>query len=278
MRVAITFVAGRIVFLHTPMQSWAMQIEVKTCGLTDETSVDVASAAGATHLGFVHFERSPRHLDIATMRRLVRHMRDGGTPSDGYALSVVVTVNADDATLDRIMGEVAPDMLQLHGRETPERAAELRDRYGAWGSGRAAGAGGVGLVRALSVRTADDLARARAFEPVVDRILFDAGASQPTALPGGNGTTFDWSLLRDWNGGPFWLAGGLNAGNVVRAIETVRPRGIDLSSALESAPGVKDPTKIRALFEILNAHVRIGHVTDWRWEEPAGRMHREAAE
>ena len=227
----------------------AMKLEIKTCGLSDEASIDVAAAAGATHLGFIHFPRSPRHVDLPRMAELVAHAR-------GTVRSVVVTVNADDAALDRIVHEAQPDMLQLHGAEPPERVAQVRERYG------------LPVIKAISVSSAADLDAARAFEPVADRLLFDAGAPQPLAwaqpsphvLPGGNGVTFDWSLLRAWTGGPFWLAGGLNAGNVVEAIERVRPRGIDLSSALESEPGVKDPARIRALFELLNASDRIGHV------------------
>lgn len=214
-----------------------MQLEIKTCGLADEASVDVTAAAGATHLGFIHFARSPRHLDIDALARLVPH-------ANGRATTVVVTVNADDATLARIAEDAQPHMLQLHGSETPERVAEVRQRFG------------LPVVKALSIHKASDLAPANDFAAVADRLLFDAGAPQPLALPGGNGVTFDWSLLSDWNGAPFWLAGGLNAGNVVEAIRTVRPRGIDLSSALESAPGVKDPTRIRALFEVLNANLR----------------------
>ena len=225
-----------------------MKLEVKTCGLADEASIDIAVAAGATHLGFIHFNRSPRHIDMPAIARLVAHAR-------GRARTVVVSVDADDELLDRIVAEAQPDMLQFHGSETPERVATWRDRSG------------LDTVKAIRVRKGSDVRSGLRYDGVVDRILFDAGPSQLRDLPGGNGECFNWDLLRAWKGGPFWLAGGINAGNVVQAIERVRPRGVDLSSGIEAQPGRKDPTKIRALFEVINASGRVGDVPTWRWAE-----------
>ena len=208
-----------------------MELEVKTCGLRDAATLDVAVAAGATHLGFVHFPPSPRSLDMSAIARLIDHAR-------GRARTVVVTVDPDDALVELIANEARPDLLQLHGRETPERVEAVR-RFG------------MRVVKAVPVAGADDLRAARRYAGLAERMLFDAKAPAAARLPGGNGVAFDWSLLREWEGDPFWLAGGLHADNVVEAVNAVRPRGIDLSSGIESAPGCKDADKIRALFERL---------------------------
>lgn len=203
-------------------------LEVKTCGLRDEPSVDVAVEAGATHLGFVHFPRSPRHLDAEAIARLVAH-------SAGRAKTVVVTVDADDATLGRLAA-TGIDTIQLHGRETPERARAVRERTG------------LPVVKAVAVSAASDLEAAQAFDGIVHRLLLDAKAPPGAALPGGNGIGFDHALLAHWSGGPFWLAGGLTPDNAAEAVRRVRPRGIDLSSGLERSPGEKDAGLIRDLF------------------------------
>ena len=203
-------------------------LEVKTCGLADEATVDVAVEAGATHLGFVHFPRSPRHLEPDAIARLVRH-------TDGRARTVVVTVDADDATLD-VLVDAGIDMVQLHGTETPERVAAVTRHLGR------------PVVKAVAVADAADLVRARGYDGLVHRLLLDAKAPPGARLPGGNGVGFDHALLAGWDGGPFWLAGGLTPDNAAEAVRRVRPAGLDLSSGIERAPGEKDPALIRRLF------------------------------
>ena len=205
-------------------------LEIKICGVGSEEIVEAAIEGGATHLGLVHFVPSPRHLPVERIAALVRAVA-------GRARTVVLSVDADDALLDRLAATGA-DMLQLHGRETPARVAAVRRRTG------------LGIVKALGVSEAADLERARGYE--ADRLLFDARPPEGARLPGGNGVAFDWSVLDGWRGAPFWLAGGLYPGNVAEAVRRVRPRGIDLSSGVERAPGEKDEGLIRDLFAALS--------------------------
>ena len=207
-------------------------LEIKTCGLADEATIDVAVEAGATHVGFVHFPRSPRHLDLAAIARLVAHAKD-------RARSVAVTVNLDDEGLDGLAA-AGVDMLQLHGGETPERVAAVAARFG------------LPVVKAVAVAGAKDIEHARGYDGLVHRLLLDAKAPPGATLPGGNGIGFDHALLAGWTGGPFWLAGGLTPDNAAEAVRRVRPAGIDLSSGIERAPGEKDPALIRRLFENLD--------------------------
>lgn len=201
---------------------------VKICGLRSPDAVDWSVAAGADLLGFVHFAPSPRHLDVAALADLVAHAR-------GRARTVLLTVDADDALLDALVGASSPDMLQLHGHETPDRVAELRRRYGR------------PVAKALGIGTAEDVVRARAFDGVADLLLFDAKPPKDATRPGGLGAVFDWSLL-DGTGiaAPFLLSGGLGPTNVFDAVGRVRPPGVDVSSGVENAPGIKDEQKIRS--------------------------------
>lgn len=185
---------------------------------------------GASHVGFIFFPKSPRYIEPETARA-VRDL------ARGRAKAVAVTVDADDAFLDRIMRGIAPDSMQLHGRETPARVAEVKRRYG------------LPIIKALSVNTADDIAAARPYLGAADRFLLDAKPPKNSELPGGNGVSFDWSLLRE--AGPdldYFLAGGLNADNVGEAIRIAHPPGLDISSGVESAPGVKEVGLIEAFF------------------------------
>ena len=207
---------------------------VKICGLSTPEAVDAAIARGASHVGFVHFAKSPRHLDFEPMAELARHVA-------GRAETVIVTVDPDDALLDRFVREVKPDWLQLHGRETPERVAEIRERTG------------LKVMKALPVAESADLAAVAAYRGVADRILLDSRRPKGSNLPGGNGVAFDWTLLTGLDPDlAYVLSGGLDAGNVEAAVAVARPAGIDVSSGVESAPGVKDMARIHAFFDALD--------------------------
>ncbi|MCW4115118.1 phosphoribosylanthranilate isomerase [Aurantimonas sp. MSK8Z-1] len=210
-------------------------MHIKTCGLKDRETVDVALERGASHVGFVHFTRSPRHLEVAEIAPLRAHV-------GGRALVAVVLVDPDDRLLDALAEAVRPDILQLHGRETPERTAEIAARYPA------------AVMKALSVGVAADLDAIARYENVADRILLDAKKPKGSELPGGNGIAFDWRLLGDLSArADFMLSGGIHAGNVGEAIASVRPGGLDVSSGIESAPGVKDAALIHAFFDAVEA-------------------------
>ena len=206
-----------------------MALEIKICGISTPETARAAVESGATHLGFVHFAKSPRHLSMDEAAALM---------ADVSARTVMLLVDPDDATLDAAV-RARPDMIQLHGREPPERVREVRERTG------------LPIVKAFAVAQAADLDRARLYEGLVERFLFDSKPPSGADLPGGNGVGFDHDLLAGWDGGPFWLAGGLRPDNVAEAVRRVRPGGIDLSSGVESAPGSKDPALIRALFDAL---------------------------
>lgn len=211
-----------------------MDLDIKICGLKTEEAVAAAVQGGASHIGFIFVEKSPRNVSPQAAGRLRRIAR-GLSPR---VRAVAVTVDAGDDALDAIVATAEPDMLQLHGRETPERAQQVRTRYG------------LPVMKSIAVRTADDLARLAAYEGVADRFLLDAKAPAEAALPGGNGIAFDWSLLgaldRRFD---FMLSGGLDAENVGRALAVARPDGIDVSSGVESAPGVKDVALVRRFLD-----------------------------
>lgn len=207
-----------------------MSLDIKICGLKTPEALDAALAGGASHVGFIFFPKSPRDVDPATAGALRGAAR-------GRAKAVAVTVDADDAFLDAVTAGMAPDMLQLHGKETPERVAWVRARYG------------LPVMKALSVSDAADLDRAHAFAGTADRLLFDAKPPKGSELPGGNGVSFDWRLLKTFPAGiDYLLSGGLNAGNVGEALRLANPPGLDISSGVESAPGVKDVGLIRDFF------------------------------
>ena len=206
--------------------------DLKLCGLHEPTHIDAAVAAGATHVGLVRFPPSPRHVVLDEAKTLAAHARK-------RAKVVVVTVNADDDEIRALLDRIRPNMLQLHGRETPERAAALRER--------------VPVMKAIAVRTHADLARAADYAPHVDALLLDAKPPKGSDLPGGNGVGFDWSILLGFDPGvPWFLSGGLNAANIGEAIRTGAP-GLDLSSGIEDAPGVKSIARIRAVGEAVRA-------------------------
>ena len=210
-------------------------MDIKICGLSTPETVTAALNGGATHVGFIFFPKSPRNVSpdqAATLR----------AAAQGRAQVVAVTVDADDAALDAIVSTVQPDILQLHGAETPERVSAVKARYR------------LPVMKALSISTADDLSRARSFACVADRLLFDAKPPKGAELPGGNGITFDWSLLAALDGSlPYMLSGGLNASNVGDALARVDPSGLDISSGVERLPGIKDVSLIEAFFAAIRS-------------------------
>ena len=205
-----------------------MPLLVKICGLRTEDTLDVALDAGADMVGFVFFAASPRHVGLEHARMLEKRVR-------GRAKKVALTVDATDDELARIVEALRPDMLQLHGRETPERVVAVRTRFG------------LRVIKALAVGKREDLAPIHIYAKVADRLLFDARAPREATRPGGLGKPFDWHLLENLDPGlPFMLSGGLDAGNVAEALRITRAPGVDVSSGVERAPGDKDPDKIRA--------------------------------
>ncbi|MCM5559641.1 phosphoribosylanthranilate isomerase [Pleomorphomonas sp. NRK JP5] len=199
---------------------------VKICGLSTPESLEWALSAGADLVGFVHFPKSPRHLPAESAAALARQV---GT----RAKTVVLTVDAEDGLLDHLVTTIAPDAIQLHGRETPERVAEVRRRLG------------LTVIKALGIGSAEDVASARPYAGTADLLLYDAKPPKGATRPGGLGVTFDWSLLAGAPT-PFLLSGGLDPTNVDEAVRRVRPSGVDVSSGVESAPGQKSEARIRA--------------------------------
>lgn len=201
---------------------------IKICGLSTAPTVDVALSAGADLVGFVFFARSPRAVTPDQAAIL-------SAPARGRAGIVALVVDEADDALDRIVATLQPDMLQLHGRETPERAAFIAKRYS------------IPVMKALGIGTAADLAAVPPFADAGAQILLDAKPPKESALPGGNGHVFDWSILENLDRRfPFVLSGGLEPSNVAAAIDAVRPLGVDVSSGVESAPGIKDIAKMTA--------------------------------
>lgn len=203
-------------------------MRIKICGLTAASDVAVAVAAGAAYVGFVFFDRSPRHVTPDQARGLAL-----GVPP-GIA-KVALTVDADDTALDALTATVPLDMLQLHGHESPARVAEVKARYG------------LPVMKAIGIAGAGDLAQIDLYADVADQLLIDAKPPKGASRPGGNAQPFDWTLIagRDWPL-PWLLAGGLTPDNVAEAVARTGARQLDVSSGVESAPGVKDAGLIRA--------------------------------
>src|SRR5262245_24791655 len=210
-----------------------MATEVKICGLSTPETMEAALAAGADFVGLVFHRPSPRHVEIETARRLAGQART-------RARSVAVTVDAADEEVDRIAAEVAPDYIQVHGSETPERVAAISTRTG------------IPVIKAIAVGDSDDVARAGAYRQAAAMILFDTRAPPALSggLPGGSGLTFDWELCRGAGiSGKFALSGGLDSANVGRAIAITGAAVVDVSSGVERARGVKDVELIRKFIE-----------------------------
>jgi phosphoribosylanthranilate isomerase len=212
-----------------------MSLIVKICGLSTRETLDVALDAGADMVGFVFFPPSPRHLTLDVAREL-------GQAVERRAVKVALTVDADDATLTAVVEALQPDLLQLHGRETPARLREIRQKFA------------LPIMKALPVATSADLAILPDYRDVADRILFDARAPKEATRPGGLGAVFDWHLLENLELQiPFMVSGGLHAGNVAEAVRVTRAGGVDVSSGVERAPGIKDPEMIRAFIRTARA-------------------------
>ena len=204
-----------------------MPLTVKICGRSTRETLDAALQAGADMVGFVFFPPSPRHISLESAGVL-------GKQAKGRAVKVALTVDADDATLANIVETLRPDILQLHGKETVARLRDIKQQFG------------LPVMKAIPVATAADLAPLAGYAAVADRILFDARAPKDATRPGGLGAVFDWDLLKDLDLRlPFMVSGGLHAGNVAEAIRVTRAGGVDVSSGVERAPGVKDPDLIR---------------------------------
>src|SRR5438445_5044864 len=211
-----------------------MSLIVKICGLSTPETLDVALDAGADMVGFVFFPPSPRHLGFETARDLGKHVKR-------RAVKVALTVDADDATLADIVEVLQPDILQLHGRETVTRLRDIKQKFG------------LQVMKAVAVETAADLASLPGYA-AADRILFDAVAAKEATRPGGLGAVFDWHVLENLGLKlPFMVSGGLHAGNVAEAVRVTRAGGVDVSSGVERAPGIKDPELIRAFIRAARA-------------------------
>jgi phosphoribosylanthranilate isomerase len=204
------------------------KIAVKICGLTQPRDVSATVAAGAAYCGFVFFEKSPRSVTLEQAAQLSLLAPVG-------LAKVALVVNADNDFLDALVAQVPLDVLQLHGSETPERVAEVKARFG------------LPVMKAVGVADASDLPALDTYMHVADQILVDAKPPKDAVLPGGNGLAFDWRLIagRYWTK-PWMLAGGLTPDNVAQAIKMTGARQVDVSSGVESAPGVKDAALIRA--------------------------------
>jgi phosphoribosylanthranilate isomerase len=199
-----------------------MSIAVKICGVKTADAIDAAARAGATHIGFNFYPKSPRYVVASEAGKLAER-----APG---ARSVALTVDANDETLYEISAGLHPQMWQLHGDEPPERVRAIRNMFR------------VPVMKAIAIETAADIARAREYEKVADWLLFDA---KPGALPGGNGLVFDWNLIagQTWMK-PWMLSGGLTVDNVAEAIRLTRTHAVDVSSGVELARGTKDPQLI----------------------------------
>lgn len=208
-----------------------MKTEVKICGLKTAEAVDRAVALGADYAGFIFFPKSPRNIEPDDAGRLAQRIR-------GRAKIVAVTVDAGSDEIDEIVSALSPDILQLHGSENPERVLTVKAVYG------------LPVIKAFSVREADDLRRIEPYIGIADRFLFDAKPPKGSDLPGGNGVTFDWRLLAALDPGlDYMLSGGLNADNIGEALALTGARAVDISSGVESAPGVKDIKRMEEFFQ-----------------------------
>ena len=208
-----------------------MSLIVKICGLKTPETLEAAITAGADWVGFVFFAKSPRNVSLDEAKAL-------GKIVGSRAKKVALSVDADDAALADIEKALKPDFHQLHGHETPARVAAIRAKFGR------------PVIKAIGIAEAADLETAGAYETAADWLLLDAKPPKNAALPGGNGLTFDWQLLAGLDlEKPFMVSGGLDPSNVGEAIAISHPAGVDVSSGVETAPGVKDPAKIRAFIE-----------------------------
>lgn len=208
-----------------------MTVSVKICGLSTAEGVNAALSGGAAMIGFVFFPKSPRAVTVEAAAMLA-------APARGKAKIVAVTVDPTDDALDAIATGLKPDLIQLHGAETPERVAEVRARTGS------------GVVKAIGVSAPADLDGAEVYQAAADYLMFDARPPKGAALPGGVGARFDWDMLAGRTfSRPWFLAGGLDPANVAEAAQLTGARLVDVSSGVERAPGLKDPALIAAFLD-----------------------------
>lgn len=204
---------------------------IKICGLSTAGPLEAALKGGADMVGIVFFPPSPRHVDFATARELSARARM-------RAEIVALCVDPEDALLEQIVEATTPDYLQLHGSETPARVEEIQRKFG------------VSVIKAIGVAGREDFGRTEAYRSAADALLIDAKPPKGAALPGGNGVAFDWRLAADFHPRKPWLlSGGLDPYNVGQAIALAGARGVDVSSGVESAPGAKDPDRIKAFID-----------------------------
>jgi phosphoribosylanthranilate isomerase len=208
-----------------------MSVLVKICGLSTPETLDVALEAGADQVGLMFFARSPRNVSLPVARELRGRVKD-------RAEVVAVTVDADDVFLAGLVDVLRPDLLQLHGKETPQRVGAIHQRFS------------IPVMKVLPIATKADLGTVPLYTRVADRLMFDAKAPPDATRPGGLGKPFDWHLLDGLHVPvPYLLSGGLDPSNVAEALRITRAPGVDVSSGVESAPGVKDGEKIRAFIK-----------------------------
>jgi phosphoribosylanthranilate isomerase len=203
-----------------------MSVSVKICGINSAAAAEAALRAGVEYAGLVFFMKSPRHLSLESGAALAERMRN-------KLKLVALVVDEDDASLARIAQQIKPDYFQLHGKEAPSRAADIRARFH------------IPVIKAVAVAELDDLRQLAAYESAADMLMFDAKAPESASRPGGHGAAFDWQMLKGINlARPWFLAGGLNPGNVGRAIAVSGAPMVDVSSGVESAPGIKSESLI----------------------------------
>lgn len=219
-----------------PHEGDSKPVIIKICGLSTEETLDAALDAGADMVAFNFFPKSPRFVLPARAAELAARVR-------GRAEIVALTVDMPEDGLTEIVETVRPDWLQLHGGETPDTVAAVQDRYG------------LGVLKAIGISRAGDVEKVTGFAGIADRLLLDAKPPKGAVLPGGNGLAFDWKLLEALDPDlPYMLSGGLDPSNVAAALAATRAIGVDVSSGVESAPGVKDPERIRAFIAAARGH------------------------
>ncbi|MEK6745643.1 MAG: phosphoribosylanthranilate isomerase [Pseudomonadota bacterium] len=211
-----------------------MTIAVKICGLSDEISVRAVIESGADFVGFVHYPKSPRHVSIEKAAQLKSLLPES-------IKSVMVVVDPNDELLVEIASEMQPDYLQLHGNETPERLTEIRKKFPQ-----------IKIIKAVSVYNSVDIKKAEDFYDVCDFLLFDAKPTSGKMMHGGNGIAFDWNILAERQIAlPWFLSGGLNSENIAQAIKISGAKMVDVSSGVESSPGVKDAGLIENFVKVV---------------------------
>jgi phosphoribosylanthranilate isomerase len=209
---------------------------VKICGIKTPEILEAAIAAGADMVGFMHFHRSPRHVDLEGLQLLISEAR-------GRVETCVVLVNPDNSCVMEVAA-LSPDWIQLHGPETPHRVEAIRDEAG------------IAILKVIGIATGEDVASVASFADIADRLLLDTKPPKGADRPGGLGVQFDWNLLKALDPSlPFMLSGGLTPETVGKAIKAVKPMGVDVSSGVETAPGEKDAGLIRAFI----AEARAAH-------------------